>query len=185
MTTPWNHCCCIPPRSTKTGDEDSRVNNSVGLSMPKCQQKELIKLRKEARKKIMVLRIVLLPTALQRCSQQISSTKHVLFVSLQPPTDGRAQNSSWTHNEFPYEAMGIHRGTPAAQHHPLSFFFEGQLQVKGSIRHWGRSTGIRFGQSCHLRSSNRRAGSAKAEVRRCLLVCPQALFNPHSANEPF
>lgn len=63
MTTPWSHCHCIPPRSTKTGDEDSRVNNSVSLSMPKCQQKELIKLRKEARKKIMVLRIVLLSTA--------------------------------------------------------------------------------------------------------------------------
>lgn len=84
MTTPWNHCCYIPPRSTKTGDEDSSVNNSVDFSMPKCQQKGLIKLRKEARKKIMVLRIVLLSTAPQHCSQQICSTKYPVHVPPAP-----------------------------------------------------------------------------------------------------
>lgn len=83
-------------------------------------------------------RAVLLPAALQHFfsqpaqrSQQISSTKCPIPAC--PPAPDSTLLGSRTHNEFPYEAMGVHRGTPAARHHTLSFFLQGQLKVKGSI----------------------------------------------------
>lgn len=102
----------------------------------------------------MNLRVAALPTALQHffsqlammlsadCLYKMSSSWPPSFAGIavfreacprccEPPA--AFPIPLWTHNEFPYEAVGIHRGTPAAHHHTLSFFIQGQLKVKGSI----------------------------------------------------
>lgn len=113
----------------------------------------------------MCLRAASLPRALQhffaqlaQCSQ-ISCTQNALYVactslcrqlcSARSVHAAVSPNSlpcattnldlphlgSRTHDKLPYEAMGIHGGTPAAHHHSFSFFLQGQLKVEGSIWH--------------------------------------------------
>lgn len=147
MTTPWIHCCCIPPRSTKTRDE-GQDGGVTGPSVSKCQQKEVRKSTKGSRNEMMNSRAVLLPTAslVPACSM-LSDSLHEMpystpqckgvLSSLPRPTSylDSVPPGSRTHNKFPYETAGVYRGTPAARHHTLSFFLQGELEVQGSIWH--------------------------------------------------